>query len=75
MLRALASSGRVLELNTASPLVSVGLRAGGARKAARRCRSAATRTCPAVGERFGEAAVAEAAGFRPGRDPFDFWRC
>ena len=28
-----------------------------------------------VGERFREAAGrAEAAGFRPGRDPFDFWR-
>ena len=50
--------------------------AGGARKAGPRSRSAATLTWPRrVGDRFKLAVdVVEAAGFKPGRDPYDFWR-
>jgi histidinol-phosphatase (PHP family) len=74
--RELASSGRALEINTRSPMASVSQvqwwwDAGGdavsfgsdAHKPLR------------VGEHFDVAvAVAEAAGFRSGRDRFDFWR-
>ena len=48
VLRALAASGRVLELNTASPLGSVGLLRWWREEGGRRCPSAATRTCPAT---------------------------
>src|SRR3712207_230528 len=74
--RALAGTGRALEGNTSSPLASVdqvrwfheeggeavsfGSDAHGAR---------------AVGSKFDLAVdVVESAGFRPGRDRFDFWR-
>jgi histidinol-phosphatase (PHP family) len=77
VLRALASSGRVLELNTASPLVSVGLLRWWREEGGTALSFGSDAHLPGyVGERFGEAAgLAEAAGFRPGRDPFDFWRC
>jgi histidinol-phosphatase (PHP family) len=77
VLRALASSGRVLELNTASPLVSVSLLRWWREEGGTALSFGSDAHLPGyVGERFGEAAgVAEAAGFRPGRDPFDFWRC
>ena len=77
VLRALASSGRVLELNTASPLVSVSLLRWWREEGGTALSFGSDAHLPGyVGERFGEAAgLAEAAGFRPGRDPFDFWRC
>jgi histidinol-phosphatase (PHP family) len=74
--RALAGSGRVLEINTASPLASVELvrwwyQAGGAAVSF----GSDAHDPYRVGDRFGQAtAIAEAAGFRPGRDAFDFWR-
>ena len=72
----LASSGRVLEINTASPLASVQLvrwwrEAGGTAVSF----GSDAHDPYRVGDKFDQAAgVAEAAGFRPGRDPFDFWR-
>jgi histidinol-phosphatase (PHP family) len=76
VLRALASSGRVLELNTASPLVSVRLLRWWREEGGTALSFGSDAHLPGyVGERFGEAAgLAEAAGFRPGRGPFDFWR-
>lgn len=74
--RALARSGRVLEINTASPLVSAGLvrwwyeEGGGAVSFGSDAHQPTD-----VGRKFALAVdVAEAAGFRPGRDRFDFWR-
>jgi histidinol-phosphatase (PHP family) len=74
--RALASSGRVLEINTRSPLVSSDLvrwwheEGGGAVSFGSDAHQAYR-----VGARFDTAvAIAEAAGFRPGRDRYDFWR-
>jgi histidinol-phosphatase (PHP family) len=73
---ALASSGRVLEINTASPLASAQLvrwwhEAGGAAVSF----GSDAHDPYRVGDRFDRAVgVAEAAGFRPCRDPFDFWR-
>jgi histidinol-phosphatase (PHP family) len=76
VLRALAGSGRALELNTKSPLAQVEL--------LRWWRDAGGTTLSfgsdahqpwRVGDRFREAvAIADAAGFAPGRDPFDFWQ-
>jgi histidinol-phosphatase (PHP family) len=76
VLRALAASGRVLELNTKSPMASVELLrwwrdCGGTAVSFGSDAHQAWR----VAEKFKEAiAVAEAAGFAPGRDEFDFWR-
>jgi histidinol-phosphatase (PHP family) len=74
--RALAGSGRVLEINTRSPLPSPDLlrwwheEGGGAVSFGSDAHQAYR-----VGARFGHAvAIAEAAGFRPGRDRYDFWR-
>jgi len=74
--RALASSGRVLEINTRSPLVSSDLlrwwheEGGGAVSFGSDAHQAYR-----VGARFDVAVdIAEAAGFRPGRDRYDFWR-
>jgi histidinol-phosphatase (PHP family) len=75
-LGALASSGRVLEINTKSPLASVDLvrwwrEAGGTAVSFGSDAHLPSR----VGDRFKLAVdVVEAAGFRPGRDPYDFWR-
>ena len=76
VLRALAASDRVLEVNTKSPLVSADL--------LRWWREAGGRTVSfgsdahqpwRVGDKFKLAVdVVEAAGFRAGRDRFDFWR-
>ena len=76
VLRALASSGRVLELNTASPLASVRLLRWWREEGGTALSFGSDAHLPRyVGERFREAAsLAEAAGFRPGQDPFDFWR-
>lgn len=73
---ALASSGRVLEVNTRSPLPTPDLLrwwhgAGGGAVSFGSDAHQAYR----VGARFDLAvAVAEDAGFRPGRDRYDFWR-
>ena len=75
VLAALARSGRALELNTRVPLPAVIVQwwyeAGGE---ALVFGSDAHRPA-AVARRFADAAsAAEAAGFRPGRYPHDFWR-
>jgi histidinol-phosphatase (PHP family) len=74
--RALAGSGRALEINTSSPLASADqvrwfYEAGGEAVSFGSDAHAPT----AVGQKFELAVdVAEAAGFRPGRDRYDFWR-
>jgi histidinol-phosphatase (PHP family) len=74
--RALATSGRALEINTRSPLWSAQLltwwyQAGGEAVSFGSDAHEAVR----VGARFDLAVdVVEAAGFRPGRDRYDFWR-
>ena len=74
--RALAGSGRALEINTSSPLASADQvrwfhEEGGDAVSFGSDAHQPTR----VGEKFDLAVdVAEAAGFRPGRDRFDFWR-
>ena len=74
--RALAGSGRALEVNTSSPLASVDqvrwFREEGGEAVSF---GSDAHDGSAVGQRFDLAVdVAEAAGFRPGRDRFDFWR-
>ena len=75
-LRALAGTGRILEINTKSPLASVDLvrwwrEAGGTAVSFGSDAHLPMR----VGDRFKLAVdVVEAAGFRPGNDPYDFWR-
>jgi histidinol-phosphatase (PHP family) len=76
VLRALAASDRVLEVNTKSPLLSSGL-LGWWREAGGRAVSFGSDAHQPwrVGDKFKLAVdVVEAAGFRPGRDRFDFWR-
>ena len=90
VLRALARSGRVLEINTKSPLASVELigwwhdEGGGAVsfgsdshqdwRIGDRSRRGSHQDWR-IGDRFDVAVdIVEAAGFRPGRDRFDFWR-
>jgi histidinol-phosphatase (PHP family) len=76
VLRALAESDRVLEINTKSPLASVEL-LGWWRDEGGRAVSFGSDAHQdwRVGDRFDLAVdIAEAAGFRPGRDRFDFWR-
>ena len=76
VLRALAADGRILEVNTKSPLASTGLlrwwrEAGGTAVSFGSDAHQPWR----VGDRFKLAVdVVEAAGFRAGRDRFDFWR-
>lgn len=74
--RALAVSGRALEINTRSPLASVDLirwwwqEGGGAVSFGSDAHQPYR-----VGARFAVAVdVVEAAGFKPGQDRFDFWR-
>jgi histidinol-phosphatase (PHP family) len=75
-LRALASSGRVLEVNTYSPLPAVTMlrwwrEEGGTAVSFGSDAHVTSR----VGDKFRAAVeIAEAAGFGRGRDPFDFWR-
>lgn len=75
VLRALASSGRVLEINTYSPMASVTLltwwrEEGGTAVSFGSDAHLSLR----VGDKFRQAmAVADAAGFGPGHDPWDFW--
>ena len=76
VLQALAADGRVLEMNTKGPLASAQLlswwrEAGGTAVSFGSDAHQPWR----VGDRFKLAVdMAEAAGFRAGRDPFDFWR-
>jgi len=76
VLRALARSGRVLEVNTKSPLASVDLVRWWRAEGGTACSFGSDAHLPGrVGDRFKLAVdVVEAAGFRPGRDPRDFWR-
>lgn len=73
--RTLAGTGRVLEINTCGPLASVRLvrwwrEEGGDAVSFGSDAHSPTR----VGADFDVAvAVVEQVGFRPGRDPFDFW--
>ena len=73
---AASGSGRVLELNTASPLVSAAVVRWWHQEGGGAVSFGSDAHVPhRVGDRFDLAvAVAEDAGFRPGRDRFDFWR-
>jgi histidinol-phosphatase (PHP family) len=74
--RALAQTGRALEVNTTSPLASVDQVRWFHEEGGEAISFGSDGHQPAaVGQRFDLAVdVVEAAGFRPGRDPFDFWR-
>jgi histidinol-phosphatase (PHP family) len=74
--RMLASSGRALEINTRSPLASVAQLRWWWEEGGDAVSFGSDAHQPLrVGEHFDVAVdVAEAAGFRPGRDRFDFWR-
>ncbi|MFC7675439.1 PHP domain-containing protein [Mycolicibacterium sp. GCM10028919] len=74
--RALAASGRALEINTRSPLASVELMRWWWQEGGDAVSFGSDAHTPLrVGEHFATAVdVVEAAGFRPGRDRFDFWR-
>jgi histidinol-phosphatase (PHP family) len=74
--RALASTGRALEVNTSSPLASVDQVRWFHEEGGEAVSFGSDAHQPtAVGQQFDLAVdVVEAAGFRPGRDRFDFWR-
>jgi histidinol-phosphatase (PHP family) len=74
--RTLASSGRALEINTRSPMVSVAQMRWWWDEGGEAVSFGSDAHQPfRVGEHFDVAVdVVEAAGFRPGRDRFDFWR-
>jgi histidinol-phosphatase (PHP family) len=74
--RALAAGDRALEVNTTSPLWSVELVRWFREEGGTAISFGSDAHLPAaVGQRFDLAVdVVEAAGFRPGRDRFDFWR-
>ncbi len=76
VLRAGAASGRVLEVNTKGPLVSAELLRWWREAGGRAVSFGSDAHQPwRVGDKFKLAVdVVEAAGFRAGRDPFDFWR-
>ncbi len=76
VLRALAASDRVLEVNTKSPLASPELVRWWREAGGRAVSFGSDAHQPwRVGDRFKVAVdVVEAAGFRAGRDHFDFWR-
>ncbi|SEP26104.1 PHP domain-containing protein [Trujillonella endophytica] len=73
---ALARTGRALEVNTSSPLASVDQVRWFREEGGEAISFGSDAHQPgAVGQRFDLAVdIVEAAGFRPGRDPFDFWR-
>jgi histidinol-phosphatase (PHP family) len=74
--RALAASDRPLELNTASPLASATLMRWWHQEGGGAVSFGSDAHVPLrVGDKFDLAVdVVEAAGFRPGRDEYDFWR-
>jgi histidinol-phosphatase (PHP family) len=74
--RALAGTGRALEVNTSSPLASADQVRWFREEGGEAISFGSDAHQPgAVGQRFDLAVdVVEAAGFRPGRDHFDFWR-
>lgn len=74
--RALAGSDRPLELNTSSPLASVHLMRWWFEEGGGAVSFGSDAHLPVrVGDKFALAVdVVEAAGFRPGRDEYDFWR-
>jgi len=74
--RALAQTGRALEVNTSSPLASVDQVRWFHEEGGEAVSFGSDAHAPtAVGQKFDLAVdVVEAAGFRPGRDVFDFWR-
>jgi len=74
--RALAGSGRVLEINTATPHLSATAMRWWYEEGGSAVSFGSDAHRPhRVGDRFDLAVdVVEAAGFRPGRDRFDFWR-
>jgi histidinol-phosphatase (PHP family) len=76
VLRALAASDRVLEVNTKSPLVSASLVRWWREAGGRAVSFGSDAHQPwRVGDKFKLAVdIVEAAGFRAGRDRFDFWR-
>jgi len=76
VLSALAATDRVLEVNTKGPLVSVNLLRWWRESGGRAVSFGSDAHQPwRVGDKFKPAVdVVEAAGFRPGRDRFDFWR-
>jgi histidinol-phosphatase (PHP family) len=76
VLRALAASGRTLELNTKSPLAQVELLRWWRESGGTTLSFGSDAHQPwRVGDKFRAAvAIADAAGFAPGRDPFDFWQ-
>lgn len=74
--RALADSGRALELNTASPLASAELMRWWHQEGGDAVSFGSDAHTPLrVGDKFGLAVdIVTAAGFKPGRDEYDFWR-
>jgi histidinol-phosphatase (PHP family) len=74
--RALASSGRALEINTRSPLASVELMRWWWQEGGDAVSFGSDAHTPGrVGDKFDVAVnIVESAGFRPGRDRLDFWR-
>ncbi|HEY6738824.1 MAG TPA: PHP domain-containing protein [Actinopolymorphaceae bacterium] len=74
--RALAATDRVLEINTSSPLASVRLVRWWYEAGGRAVSFGSDAHVPdRVGDRFELAVdVVENAGFKPGRDRYDFWR-
>ena len=74
--RALAASGRALELNTRSPLASAALMRWWYEEGGEAVSFGSDAHVPLrVGDLFDAAVdVVAAAGFRPGRDEYDFWR-
>lgn len=74
--RVLAGTGRVFEINTRSPLASATLVRWWRDEGGTAVSFGSDAHLPdRVGDQFDVAvAVVEAAGFRPGKDRFDFWR-
>ena len=74
--RALAVTGRVLEINTKSPLASVDMMRWWREEGGRAVSFGSDAHLPnRVGDRFKLAVdIVEQAGFRNGEDPCDFWR-
>ncbi len=77
VLRVLASAGRVLEINSYSPLLSASVLRWWRQEGGEAVSFGSDAHVPwRVGDKFQQAVhVAEAAGFGRGKDMFDFWRC